>query len=792
MVQLELYIKEPINFLRTVTLKNKHFADHCLQHDVMPEFQDNFPDELNPYYRHLNGEYILREDSTVVNGKSYPNSRIYVKFDKMIYTKSLDTQEVIPFTKETLVQHPKTAALYRIPSDYYSKLCDSYPEQSDLIKAIVYPISSIEEAIAADNLTILACDEDMFQDNERMSIRMAIDKLLAMVKTRWWVNEFVYEDMYAITHQALLWHLMYLTIFGQRILNIKTSRAHQFHIWSYLNSKGISDHRDILTLDQSLFLYRNIDYLLKHKGTQSNFSILIGALLKPLGVSMYSKSIIQDCTTNVPSASSTATENKAIVLENLPKTFANTARPTANILSSQTGNTILIDQAAQLVSNRRHESYGEPIDITQKILSVDATQDRTTKDMELGNGFIENTELLYLKENDSALEYTEDNLFTRSTTKQDYQFAVTPHTFLTTKAHEINRDIGSSLYQQIYCRFVEESIFYRASENDLNYHIQVTAPNTKDVFSVTANQALALLLYCACRSVGIDLKEPPHEVELKWPYKKQFGEIPDTFSYCGKTLNTSYYLTAYGFDGMVAHPNKFSTPGDMCSVVHSQAVNFLTNYIETHRSPSSIRRELLLTVYQQRCVDGWVPLDLLGGMSYDDFFITTTGLDNVVLHYNASTDPAYMYAELYDELMKMFYPMDTVLLLESDNALHDKYSRIKELFISMCSYNITFLDDVEGMSQYCHTLSQVLFDNQKNIFTVGWPCMWIDPHMHFNPLINGRFRTDDEGHFIWPGFGDNMRVLMWILGRCDGTMDADEMQGQFSAGAVKRLLGCAA
>ena len=36
------------------------------------------------------------------------------------------------------------------------------------------------------------------------------------------------------------------------------------------------------------------------------------------------------------------------------------------------------------------------------------------------------------------------------------------------------------------------------------------------------------------------------------------------------------------------------------------------------------------------------------------------------------------------------------------------------------------------------------------------------------------FRTDDEGHFIWPGFGDNMRVLMWILARCDGTVDATE------------------
>ena len=36
------------------------------------------------------------------------------------------------------------------------------------------------------------------------------------------------------------------------------------------------------------------------------------------------------------------------------------------------------------------------------------------------------------------------------------------------------------------------------------------------------------------------------------------------------------------------------------------------------------------------------------------------------------------------------------------------------------------------------------------------------------------FRTDDEGHFIWPGFGDNMRVLMWILDRCEGKADAVE------------------
>ncbi len=35
------------------------------------------------------------------------------------------------------------------------------------------------------------------------------------------------------------------------------------------------------------------------------------------------------------------------------------------------------------------------------------------------------------------------------------------------------------------------------------------------------------------------------------------------------------------------------------------------------------------------------------------------------------------------------------------------------------------------------------------------------------------FRTDDEGNFIWPGFGDNLRVLLWIIKRCEGKIDAD-------------------
>ena len=36
------------------------------------------------------------------------------------------------------------------------------------------------------------------------------------------------------------------------------------------------------------------------------------------------------------------------------------------------------------------------------------------------------------------------------------------------------------------------------------------------------------------------------------------------------------------------------------------------------------------------------------------------------------------------------------------------------------------------------------------------------------------FRKDDDGSFMWPGFGENSRVLKWVVERLAGTADADE------------------
>mgnify|MGYP002680651815 FL=1 len=53
-------------------------------------------------------------------------------------------------------------------------------------------------------------------------------------------------------------------------------------------------------------------------------------------------------------------------------------------------------------------------------------------------------------------------------------------------------------------------------------------------------------------------------------------------------------------------------------------------------------------------------------------------------------------------------------------------------------------------------MGEMLGDKAPKIFNVNW------------------FKQDDDGNFIWPGFGDNMRVLDWIIKRCEGTVDAQE------------------
>ena len=53
-------------------------------------------------------------------------------------------------------------------------------------------------------------------------------------------------------------------------------------------------------------------------------------------------------------------------------------------------------------------------------------------------------------------------------------------------------------------------------------------------------------------------------------------------------------------------------------------------------------------------------------------------------------------------------------------------------------------------------MGKILGDKAPKIFNVNW------------------FRLDEDVKFMWPGFGDNFRVLEWIIKRCEGKADAVE------------------
>ncbi|MBE6852775.1 MAG: phosphoenolpyruvate carboxykinase (GTP) [Ruminococcus sp.] len=67
-----------------------------------------------------------------------------------------------------------------------------------------------------------------------------------------------------------------------------------------------------------------------------------------------------------------------------------------------------------------------------------------------------------------------------------------------------------------------------------------------------------------------------------------------------------------------------------------------------------------------------------------------------------------------------------------------------------CGYNMG-----DYWAHWIH-MGELLGEKAPKIFNVNW------------------FKTDEEGNFIWPGYGDNMRVLDWIIKRCEGSVDADE------------------
>ncbi len=69
--------------------------------------------------------------------------------------------------------------------------------------------------------------------------------------------------------------------------------------------------------------------------------------------------------------------------------------------------------------------------------------------------------------------------------------------------------------------------------------------------------------------------------------------------------------------------------------------------------------------------------------------------------------------------------------------------------LPFCGYNMA-----EYWRHWINIGATLEADKAPKIFNVNW------------------FRKDDDGNFLWPGFGDHLRVLDWIIDRCEGKADA--------------------
>lgn len=253
-----LFVDKVVELAETIVIKSIAAANSINQRLVElhgPIVLDSYDPTTWKYYMNLAGEY-------------HPTNQVMT-------VVSMDTQEIIVFSKENLLIHRATARGYVYGTRQYAELVAAYPEQEQLILGILYPVDK-QSAIDAPDGTILGYPPGLVEKNEYnliAKLQTWIDGFIA----RWVVKGFTLTDpLYTVTWMSIMYVNLIPAIMTLRLAACKTNEAHSFHVKKYLVSHGLDENYvDYLTLEQSLWLYRNVEYLLNNVGKQENFDRLV-------------------------------------------------------------------------------------------------------------------------------------------------------------------------------------------------------------------------------------------------------------------------------------------------------------------------------------------------------------------------------------------------------------------------------------------------------------------------------------------------------------------------------------
>lgn len=272
-MKLTLYYREIFQFLQSCCIKFSPFELTYINRVLTDYGIDlrNHP-ESNPYYLHLLGE----------RSEYLPPIEIFCP-EKEIY---------IPLNRSNLKKYPKASALYRIGNKEFTSLLQAYPNESGTIKNIIYgPDIEMKELLEKRDLSLLSFDESLIETNEKESLLKTIRDFLDVLYERWYTTSYCYEDLYAPVLYATIFNILPPLLLAQRIANLHTNSVHSYHIWEFLKSHGLSNYSSILSSKEALFLYRNIDYIMKNRGKMSNLKLLAENLLSSLRITLVQKNV---------------------------------------------------------------------------------------------------------------------------------------------------------------------------------------------------------------------------------------------------------------------------------------------------------------------------------------------------------------------------------------------------------------------------------------------------------------------------------------------------------------------
>ena len=619
---IDLYRKEIFNFLRTVTIKFEPFA-YAMGRTYMDTYGISDPHgKWNPYYIHLAGEYTAEE---LAAGKVMH-----------VYTVERELPERVVFTKDLINTNPKTASLYRLPNDEYIHLEESYPEYRGLIRCMVYPISSIEDAINAPNLSLLAYDDSLLEVNERESIINCLKNFLDMVRTRWWLVEFTYEDMYASTFWAMLWQMLPEVLLGQRFRNIGTPYVHSFHVWEYLKSKGLGDYRDVLTMRQSLWLYRNINYILKNKGKVSNLSILAENLLEDACVSLRKVNMLQ------------STDEFTQKLHTVPQFIF----------------------------------YNYFTDVEENVAQYDDLNPRLYE-----SGL----------NNQDSVEYVN----TTSTALGTIRYNDLPTKYLELKKESIDTSSESMM-----TTFLLHTLVYRSSLGKLAYSVGIVDMYTGNNVKLFINDMILLLFYSACKSVGISPTRIPNQARVRVPFLSvKPTQLTEYIKYADTTYAISELVDVEGVLNLFEWPTRaFVSRDDFAEFANHQYALYYLFYKQMESSNKYLYHKAFRRLLDDLTANKMVDLELSQYEYFEDWIGATPEINSLIEQYESISDPA-VQCNTYKNLSMLCY--NTIFDMENSSTgintirkMDSIYDAVRDLFISLCSYNVTFIDAARELRNY--------------------------------------------------------------------------------------------